>query len=164
MNKIYGTEKRHDGIRQTGRRRWTVYYGFGKEDGADYGWDYRYEFDHKPSLEEVKAVIFSQIDADTHDRIKRGMTWAGYMVWLSDENQRNYTLWAMAAERSGDMTVKLGTDDDPHLHTFADLDEIRVFIDAVAEHIKSAINANRRAKAEIDWQVYNPDNIVNDEQ
>lgn len=164
MIKIFGAEQRHDGIRQTGRRRWTVYYGFGKEDGADYGWDYRYEFDHKPSLEEVKAVIFSQIDADTHDRILRGMTWAGYMVWLSDENQRNYTLWAIAAERSGDMTVKLGTDDDPHLHTFADLDEIRVFIDAVAEHIKSAINANRQAKAEIDWQVYNPDNIVNDEQ
>lgn len=35
---------------------------------------------------------------------------------------------------------------------------------AVAEHINAAINANRQAKAEIDWQVYNPENIVNDEQ
>lgn len=35
---------------------------------------------------------------------------------------------------------------------------------AVAAHINAAINAKRQAKAEIDWQVYNPDNIVNNEQ
>ncbi|MBO4870549.1 MAG: hypothetical protein J5565_01030 [Muribaculaceae bacterium] len=161
MNKIFGTNQRHDGIRQTGRRRWTVYYGFGIEDGADYGWDYRHEFDHLPAIDEVRSVIFDQINADTHDTILQGMTWRGHLVWLSDENQRNYTLWALAAERNGTMpTVKLGTDEEPYLYTFADIDEVREFIGAVAAHIDGAINANRRAKAEIDWQVFNPEYLL----
>lgn len=156
MEKNYGTNCRHDGIEQTGRRRWTIYYGFGKDDeNDDYGWDYRHVFEHRPTMDEIRSVILAQIDADTHDTILQGMVWNGQLVWLSDENQRNYTLWALSAERSGVMpTVKLGSDEEPFLHTFVDIDEVHSFISAVAAHIDNAINANRQAKAEIYWQVY----------
>ncbi|EOA56536.1 hypothetical protein [Phocaeicola massiliensis] len=48
MEKIYGTKKRQDCLVRTGRSKWILFYGFGKDDeNSENGWEYRHTFDHK---------------------------------------------------------------------------------------------------------------------
>lgn len=151
MEKIIGTVIRNDSLKQIGRSRWIVYYGYTEIEDTEYGWSYCHTFEHRPSPEEVRQVIFAQIDADTKEQITQGMRWHGRLVWLSAENQVNYTMWAMNAENNGFMpTIKLGTDEAPVLHTFADITEVHAFIAQMTQHITESIDANRKAKAEAD--------------
>ena len=55
MEKIYGAENRCDGIKQIGRRRWKVFFGFGEDDMGTYV--HCHVFDYRPSLEEVKEML-----------------------------------------------------------------------------------------------------------
>lgn len=161
MQKIYGTTSRHDGLKQIGRSRWVIYYGFGKDnDSDDYGWDYRHEFDHRPTLDEIREVIFEQITENTRQRILAGFSWQGHLVWLSQENQLNYMRdynLVRNGERAMWPTYKFGTDDEPVLYTFDSVDEFFEFTQAWSRHIDESINANRVAKAAVDWTVYNPE-------
>ena len=45
MEKIYGTKKRQDCLVRTGRSKWILFYGFGKDDeNSENGWEYRHTF------------------------------------------------------------------------------------------------------------------------
>ncbi|WP_290200147.1 hypothetical protein, partial [uncultured Muribaculum sp.] len=48
------------------------------------------EFDHRPSVDEVKSLIEGWISDATRERIISGFTYEGVPVWLSAENQTNY--------------------------------------------------------------------------
>ena len=89
MEKIYGSPIRQDGLMKVGRNCWDLFYGFGKDDDNEVGWNWRKTFDHQPTLEEVKDTIITQINSNAQKAILEGYEWNGHQVWLSDENQRN---------------------------------------------------------------------------
>lgn len=148
MKKIFAATGRQDGVQQIGRKRWEIFYGYGKDGDNEY--NYRQTLEYKPTPEEVRQIILDQINANVQEEILQGMRWNGREVWLSAENQRNIVL---AASLNASITLKLGTDEDYELHTFA-ADEVETFAKSVQEHIESAIAKGRREKSEIDWSVY----------
>ena len=98
MEKVFGATERHDQLLVfDNTNRAVLIYGYGEENGQGYDW--RQEFDHVPTKQEVRDVIISHIDTRTDARILNGYQWtvlhgsdAGKTVnvWLSAENQSNY--------------------------------------------------------------------------
>lgn len=157
MEKVYGSPIRQDGLMKVGRNRWDLFYGFGKDDGNEVGWNWRKTFDHQPTLEEVKDTIITQINSNAQKAILEGYEWNGHQVWLSDENQRNYTL-AYGLAKDGDMKtmpkVKFGSDEDPLLYTFKDIEELTSFTLGMQAHIQGCLESAWKEKKEIDWSLF----------
>ena len=157
MEKIYGSPIRQDGLMKVGRNRWDLFYGFGKDDDNEVGWNWRKTFNHQPTLEEGKDTIITQINSNAQKAILEGYEWNGHQVWLSDENQRNYTL-AYGLVKDGVLksmpTIKLGSDTNPLLYTFKDADELISFTLGVQTHIQGCLEAAWKEKEEIDWSMF----------
>lgn len=157
MDKIYGAQIRQDGLQKVGRNRWDLFYGFGKDEDNEMGYNWRTSFDHQPTIEEVKETITAQISQNTQKAIIEGYEWNGNKVWLSSENQANYTLAYDMAKNSDleDMpTVKLGTDEAPVYYTFKDNKELTAFVVGMRQHIQDCLNASWLERKEIDWSVF----------
>lgn len=91
------------------------------------------EFTHKPSAEEIRAVIVTWINSETDRKILSGFVWDDISVWLSTENQLNYaSIERMGAEYP--LTLKLGEDGSgrPLYHTFHDVEEFSEFSNAAS--------------------------------
>lgn len=157
MDKIYGASIRQDGLQKVGRNRWDLFYGFGKDEDNEMGYNWRTSFDHQPTIEEVKETITTQISANTQKAIIEGYKWNGHLVWLSSENQANYTRDYIMA-KNGDLgtmpTVKLGSDDAPVYYTFEDIEELTEFVMGMQQHIQNCLNASWTEREEIDWSVF----------
>ena len=157
MDKIYGASIRQDGLQKVGRNRWDLFYGFGKDEDNEMGYNWRTSFDHQPTIEEVKGTITTQISANTQKAIIEGYKWEGHLVWLSSENQANYTRDYIMA-KNGDLgtmpTVKLGSDDAPVYYTFEDIEELTEFVMGMQQHIQNCLNASWTERKEIDWSVF----------
>lgn len=157
MEKVYGSPIRQDGLMKVGRTRWDLFYGFGKDDGKEIGWNWRKTFDHQPTLDEMKDTILTQINSNVQKAILEGYEWNGHQVWLSDENQRNYML-AYSLVKDGTMKampqVKFGTEDKPLLYTFADADELTSFTLGMQEHIQGCLESAWKEKEDIDWSSF----------
>ena len=157
MDKIYGASIRQDGLQKVGRNRWDLFYGFGKDEDNEMGYNWRTSFDHQPTIEEVKETITTQISANTQKAIIEGHKWNGHLVWLSSENQANYTL-AYNMAQNGDLeempTVKLGTDEKPLCYKFKDAEELTEFVKGMQQHIQDCLNASWQEREGIDWTVF----------
>lgn len=153
MEKVYGTNERHDGIVQVGRRSWVLFYGYGEENGT--GYDYRKRFDHKPTIEEIKEAVLGAINKDTDNKILSGLKFDGHQVWLSAENQRNYIMGLLTADTIfKGIKVKLGTDEEPVVYEIKTLTKLRDFVSAINNHIQQCVNKAWEEKASIDWSVF----------
>ena len=159
MEKIYGAIERCDGIQRVGLQAYEVYYGFGEDEQGTYVYCERMKA--KPTLAFVRDMILTQINANTHERILQGMTWAGHMVWLSEENQLNYARdFAVAyyCEKNGEQyslpTYKFGTDETPIFYTFESFEEFKQFSKAWAQHVSDTVRAGWDEKANVDWERY----------
>lgn len=156
MEKRYGATERHDRLMQIGRNTWELIYGYGTD--GENGWTWRERYSRKPTLEEIKATIIAQINANTDERILSGMTWRGAAVWLSTENQFNYkAAYDLAVQTAGatlPVTFKLGTDDEPQYHTFESLDELQEFYTAALAHVQKSLSDGWTEKDGMDWSVY----------
>jgi hypothetical protein len=155
MIKRYGSPIRQDGLVQVGRRRWDLFYGFGKDsEDAESGYNYYETFDHKPSTEEVRAIIVSQINANTEEKIVSGFTWNDIPVWLSQENQFNYkSAYDLAVQTLGKtlpVTFKFGDDNNPQYYTFDNLTELGSFVEAVFVHISTTLSDGWKEKDSLD--------------
>lgn len=142
MEKVFGTEERHDSLIEHGTKKVTLIYGFGEENGQ--GYDYRHTFDHRPTHAEVKDVIHSQINADTDQKVLSGCVWNGKNVWLSAENQRNFSEAQRAAMISNGaklpITFKIGeANGEPIYHQFQTVDELTEFYLYVVDYIQNCI-------------------------
>lgn len=157
MDKIYGTSIRQDGLQKVGRNRWDLFYGFGKDETDGMGYNWRTSFDHQPTIEEVRETITAQISQNTQKAITEGYQWNGKLVWLSAENQANYTL-AYNMAKNGDLetmpTVKLGPDEAPVYYTFKDIEELTAFAKGMRRHIQECLDASWAERKEIDWNVF----------
>lgn len=145
MQKRYGATDRQDGLYKAGRNKWDVFYGFGKDsDDSDTGWNWYERFNHRPTREEIVALINKQIDAATDERIANGMVWNGKPVRLDTESQTNILgILVNLPYDDGSMfpmTFKLGdyADSTPAFHEFASAEEFAGFAKAATDHKQTA--------------------------
>lgn len=159
MEKIYGTTIRQDGLMKVGRKRWELFYGFGKDNFNDEtGYNYRQIFSYKPTIEEIKDIIISQINKNIDEKILSGLVWKNMPIWLSSENQFNYkAAYDLAIQTNGatlPVTFKFGVDDTPIYHTFESLDEFQDFYTTSLAYVQQTLLDGWSEKDNIDWNIF----------
>lgn len=159
MEKVYGATGRQDGLYKIGRNKWELIFGFGKDSEEEQtGWNYRRRFNSKPTLEEIKAVVSAQIDADTNENILNGFVWNGLPVKLDTESQTNILGILVNLPLGGDslfpMTFKLGdnADGSPAFHEFTSAAEFAGFAQAATAHKQAAYAKGWSEKSNINWE------------
>ena len=163
MEKVYGTSERHDQlIVFKDSNKATLIYGYGEDDGQ--GYDLRHTFDHIPTREEVRNVIYAYINQQTDLAILSGYTFEGHMVWLNTENQFNYkAAYDLALQTGGatlPITAKLGNDDAPYYRDFNDIETFAGFYIGAVQHIQQTLGQGWILKSEAAiWVESLPDTI-----
>lgn len=139
------------------RVRWDVQ---ASEDGLSASY-MEEELAHKPSDDEIRAVITAWVNEQTDRRILTGFSWNDEMVWLSQENQFNYkAAYDLAIMTNGDslpVTFKFGTDEQPCYHTFDRVDTLDGFYRAAIAHVQQTIADGWALKRQIDMAAYHVD-------
>lgn len=142
------------------RVRWD-YKPYINEDGEESGITFvEEEFLHKPTLQEMKELIFKYYNDDTDQRILSGFVWEDKHVWLSTENQFNfkaaYDLALQSEGHSLPVKFKLGEDDEgnPVYHVFSDIADFTDFYTKAIEYINQCINNGWAEKDSVDWNEY----------
>jgi hypothetical protein len=135
------------------RVRWDVHE---KEEGlADY---METEFDHRPSIEEIKDVVISWYNEQTDRTILAGLEYEGQMVWLSAENQVNYkAAYDLAVQTDGatlPVKFKFGTADEPVYRVFETLADLTDFYTTIMRHIQNTLDAGWQKKDAINFGSY----------
>ena len=143
-------------VRDTWRARWD--YRTNPDSGAT---SYvEEEYDHQPTPAEVAASHRSWVNTQVDERILSGFSFEGASVWLSTENQLNYTAAFQLATSTGGsslpVTLKFGADDSPVFRTFSSLEDITAFYRAMQQHISSAVAWGWEQKGLFDTSPYIP--------
>ena len=131
------------------RNKWRVRWDVQEhEDGsADY---MEAEFAHKPTDEEIKAVVIGWYNQQTDQTILSGFEYEGSMVWLSAENQFNYkAAYDLAVQTDGatlPVKFKFGTDDAPVYRVFDQLADLTDFYTKAMRHIQNTLDAGWQKK------------------
>ncbi len=161
MEKRYGASGPQNGLEKIGKNKYELIYGFGKDrEDDEIGWNYRQRFSAKPTVNEIKAIISAQIDADTDENILHGFVWNGLPVKLDTENQTNILGILVNLPLGGDslfpMTFKLGDypDGTPAFHEFTSAQEFGEFAQAATAHKQAAYAKGWREKSSINWEEY----------
>lgn len=114
----------------------------------------------KPTMEAVKKAIIADINKQTDEKIINGFVWEGINVWLSEENQRNFSEAQRIASTMPDAILpvkfKLGEDAEgnPVYHTFESAEELTEFYVLAVNYINQCLEEGWAKKDGIDWSVY----------
>ena len=118
MSKVFGKTERYSLIDTSGSKT-LVNYGIEKVDEINSTWhevSFSKAHSELPNINDVKEAIINDINADTDAKILSGFVWNGINVWLSEENQRNFSEAQRMAEKYGDAVLplrfKLGEDSE----------------------------------------------------
>ena len=165
MEKTFGATERHDQLIVFGTKRAMLIYGYGEEDGQ--GYDYRHVFKHVPTKEEVHSVLIAHINERVDEKILKGFRWKPdsdapdtVSVWLSDENQRNFSEAQRVAMitngASLPMTFKLGEDGDgnPIYHQFESVEDLTSFYLSAVAFIQQTLGEGWQEKDGLDMSVF----------
>lgn len=140
MLKIYGATAAQNGLYKIGRKKWEVIYGFGKDsEDADTGYNYRQRYDHRPSLEEIKADIVAEIKNESELRLKYGIKWNGFTVEYS-EMLKTDLIGLLVGLNGGIMSfpqqINLGSNANgiPNTYTFNSAEELAALAAIVGQH------------------------------
>lgn len=152
MNKVNGKKLSFAPIREDGSRI-TICYGMKKLSGVLYEWLEVYLPKKQLSqltLSDVKAAIIDDIDERIKAHIIGGMVWNGKPVWLSIENQLNFT------NATAPVTLKIGEQEDgtPVYYEFENSEQLTDFRTACNNHKQTALSAGWQEKDGIDWAPY----------
>ena len=150
-NKYCGTAADYQPVSED-QSRVVIMYGM-KEDGGEKAEWYQLDFykkQGKPTFEAVKDAIIADINERITAQIVGGMTFEGKPVWLSIENQINFTT-ATAPCR-----LKIGEEEDgtPVYHNFETKAALKAFNDACLAWKNECLEAGRAEKEGIDWTPY----------
>ena len=161
--KIYGAKERQDGIVVLSSNKACIYVGFGKDsEDAESGYNWRKDYDHIPTIAEVKADIEALINGEIEKKILSGFEWSGIKVWLSLENQMNFkAAYDLAVQTDGQRLpkkMKLGEDGSGNAvyHTFEDLAEFTDFYTKAIAYVSDCLNEGWQEKDSIDYSVFVP--------
>lgn len=151
--KVNGQKECYIPIRREGTET-IISYGYEPcEDGVLATWhEVHIPYTHRrePSLQEVKDAIIQDINKRVKESIISGFTWQDSPVWLSEENQLNFSQAVVPA------TLKIGEQQDgtPIYKTFSDADELKAFNDACALWRQQCLSEGYRKKDGMDWVPY----------
>lgn len=116
-------------------------------------------FPYKPAMADIRDFVTSVINAKTDEKILSGFVWDGINVWLSAENQRNFSEAERMAESDSSVlpiTFKLGEDAEgsPVYHTFETSEELTSFYKAAFGYINQCLSEGWRQKDAYDYTEY----------
>ena len=153
MAKVYGLKKCYVPVRETYSQTIISYSMTLEPDGIHATW-YEVYFNkkevQKPSLEQIKDAVISDINARVKDNIISGFVWNGKPVWLSEENQMNF------AQGVAPVTLKIGEESDktPIYQSFGTTEELKAFSDACTLYKQQCLTDGYAEKDGIDWSDY----------
>ncbi len=156
--KVYGAETAQNGIIVLNKRKCVIFYGYGTDENG--GWNWRKDYDHIPTVAEIRTDIEALINLHTDEVILTGLKWNGKPVYLSSENEFNFkAAYDLAKETEGailPMKFKLGEEanGDPVYHTFTKVEVLADFVSTIFTHIQSTIRAGWNEKDSIDYSPY----------
>lgn len=161
MNKVCGNKTDYVPYRED-RSRYVISYNLEEAPNDLYTWYEIYFYKKQKSLisfEDVKNAILDDINAQTDYKILTGLVWNDKPVWLSTENQFNFSEGERKAKDNPSrlpITYKIGQDADgnPVYHTFTTVEEITGFYDICFAYINQCLNEGWQRKDSIDWEPY----------
>jgi hypothetical protein len=154
MDKLNGLLEDFSPIRDE-RSRIVIGYGLNKIENSDlYEWYEVYVYKtqvNSISLAFIKEAILGDINNRTDEKILSGFVWNDINVYLSAENQRNFSeaqRMASAVPAILPLTFKLGEDADgnPMYHTFKTAEELNSFYMAAFAYINKCLNEGWQEK------------------
>lgn len=162
MSKISGLETDFAYLRGDGSR---IIVGYGLQETRDglYEWYEVYFYKKQKnsiSFKDVKDAILEDINKQTDEKILNGFVWNNINVWLSSENQTNFSeaqrMASVKPELVLPVTFKLGEIDDetPVYHTFETFEELDGFYTQAFGYINQCLNEGWQRKDAIDWEPY----------
>ena len=155
MEKIYGASSAQDGVVKVSNKSYILFFGYGEDSMG--GYNYRHRFDHKPTVDELRSVIEAHVNTMTQERIVGGYRWKGKQVWLSGENQQNYTSDYLAGELP--VKVRMYDPDSDASGTVAFIktpEELADFYNGMVAHVRMCIEDGWSVKDSVDY-----DNLLN---
>ena len=111
----------------------------------------------KPSVNEIKSILFKEIDEKTKKDILSKFVWNGYNVWLSSENQKNYSDWYNLTKDNTQvlpLTAKFTKNNKTIYYEFSTHEEIASLYAEMVKHINKVVNNGRKMKDSIDFSEY----------
>lgn len=161
--KVYGAQKRQDGIVVLSSKKSIIYVGYGKDsDDDENGYNWRKDYDYIPEISEIKADIEALINSHTDAKILTEFSWNGKPVYLSSENQFNFkAAYDLALQNDGanlPAKFKIGEDADGNAvyHTFTKTDVLGDFIMKAFAFINTALKEGWAEKDSIDYSLFVP--------
>lgn len=113
-----------------------------------------------PTLEQVKQAVLEDINRQTDEKILTGFVWNDINVWLSEENQRNFSeaqrIAMFSPESIMPVKFKLGEDKEgnPVYHEFEEAGELTDFYLHAVAFINQCLAEGWMRKDNIDWSPY----------
>lgn len=161
MNKVCGNQQDYIPVRED-RSRYVISYGLKEAPNNLYCWYEIYIYKKQKSyisFQDVKDAILDDINSQTDYKILTGLVWNDKPVWLSTENQFNFSEGERKAKDNPSIlpvTYKIGQDADgnPVYHTFTTVEEIVGFYDVCFAYINQCLNEGWQRKDGIDWEPY----------
>ena len=150
--KVNGLKTDFAVIRNEGTRI-TICYGLKKVDGKLYEWHEIYlpkKQNANLSLDIVKTAILNDINSRVKSSIISGFVWNEKPVWLSEENQLNFSQAVVPA------TLKIGEQEDgtPIYETFDTKTDLKAFNEACTLWKQQCLSEGYSEKDAIDWTPY----------
>lgn len=141
------------------RNRWRIRWDFSKKNDSEDVYTFCEEdFDHKPSVEEIRNVIVGYYNQQIDYRIIQGFVWNGSPVWLSSENQFNYkAAYDLAVQLNGSnlpVVFKFGTDENPDYIEFTTVDDLAAFYKAAVSFVNTTLQEGWKVKDNVDYGNY----------
>lgn len=152
MNKVNGNQTSFAPIREDGSRI-AICYGLKKLSKELYEW-FEVYLPKKQTAQLTFDVVKQAILADINERVKTaiisGFVWEGNPVWLSEENQLNFTQGVVP------VTFKIGEQEDgtPIYHEFTTAEDLKAFNDACIAWKQQCLTDGYTEKDSIDWTPY----------
>ena len=150
--KVNGLKTDFAPMRNEGTRI-TICYGLKKVDGKLYEWHEIYlpkTQNANISLDIVKTAILNDINSRVKTAIISGFVWNEKPVWLSEENQLNFSQAVVPA------TLKIGeqADGTPIYETFDTKTDLKAFNEACTLWKQQCLSEGYNEKDAIDWTPY----------
>ena len=152
-------EKRQDQVIKIGVKNYLLIYGYGTDEDGN-GYNFRKNYDHKPTKTELKEDITQLIDGITDSKILQGFRWNEVSVYLSTENQMNFKAAFDLNMQTGGLMLpvkfKLGEDAEGNAvyHTFENMDDFTDFYTSAVSYINQCLNEGWAEKDSLDMSSY----------
>ena len=154
-----GAEKRQDQVIKIGVKNYLLIYGYGTDEDGN-GYNFRKNYDHKPTKTELKEDITQLIDGITDSKILQGFRWNEVSVYLSTENQMNFKAAFDLNMQTGGLMLpvkfKLGEDTEGNAvyHTFENMEDFTDFYTSAVSYINQCLNEGWAEKDSLDMSSY----------